>query len=122
MPELSFKEIKEIKDAYLAKKQGEALERITWPSKHIEGLGLGYYGPMTVLTLGALDLWEDIVNDISTLESKHIHKFTQTIGIASGSRNAKRMEKSLETIGDLGQYFPFSKRDRQPPESVDLNK
>lgn len=106
MDDLSIKDLKSIKDALLAKKQGEALERITKPALHEEGLGLGFYGPETVLTLGAIDLWEDIINDLTGITSKPLHVFTQTIGVASGSRSAKRMEKSLETIGQLGQYIP----------------
>lgn len=125
---------KDLKDAYLSKKQGEALERITVPRKHYEGLGLGHFGPQTVLALASVDLLEDVVNELAykptitekifdedgkeigtkevdvpmlpsfekTLNSLHI--FTETVGVASGSRNAIRMEKALETIGNLGQY------------------
>lgn len=126
---------KDLKDIYLAKKQGEALERITKPSNHYESLGLGYYGPQTVLALGAVDLFEDAINEIvkmgmnekeqlEFMNMEHyelLHKFTAEIGVASGSREAKRMEKSLETIGALGQYLPFNKFQRQEPEKVSLN-
>lgn len=130
---------KYLKDIYLAKKQGEALERSTKPTHHYEGIGLGYFGPQTVLALGALDLFEDMCNRLASSEIKvvdnrgnettikhiirnnELHIFTEEIGVASGSRNAKRLEKGLETIGQLGQYLPFTKRDRQDPEKVDLN-
>ena len=113
---------KYLKDIYLAKKQGEALERITKPREHYEGLGLGYFGPQTVLALAAVDLFEDICNKLADMkDSNELHIFTEEIGVASGSRSAKRMEKGLETIGQLGQYLPFTKRDRQDPEKIDLN-
>lgn len=143
---------KEIRDAYLAKKQGEALERITIPRKHYEGLGLGYFGPQTVLALAAVDLVEEVINALAinptitirefdeegnitkeyeedvplipafkeTINSLHI--FTETIGVASGSRAATRMEKALETIGSLGQYEPPEKSQMPEPQAVDLNE
>ncbi|MHA2327368.1 MAG: hypothetical protein ACXACR_02505 [Candidatus Hodarchaeales archaeon] len=136
--ELTFKEMKDIKDIYLAKKQGEALERITHPKKHYEGLGLGFYGPSTVLALASVDLIEDTINALAlgkpekkdevielvpafekTFNSLKI--FTETIGVASGSRDFKRAGIALETIGLLGQYIPFQKHQRQDPEKVDLN-
>ena len=109
MADLEFKELKELKDIYLAKKQGEALERITKPQNHGEGLGLGFYGPQTVLALNSIDLLEDVINDLCGIEGNTLHVFTRGICISSGSRQAKRMEKSLETIGQLGQYYPFNK-------------
>jgi len=129
---------KDLKDIYLAKKQGEALERITKPKTHYEGLGLGYYGPTTVLALCAIDLFEDVLNELVELGLKEdpealaefrqspdynvLHVFTEEIAVASGSREAKRMEKGLETIGLLGQYIPFGARQPLQPEQVDLNK
>jgi len=107
--ELTFKEIKEIKDVYLAKKQGEALERITYPKLEEEAIALGFYGSQTVLAIAALRLYETIINELSEAKGTPIHTFTADIGRASGSRDAKRMEKSLETVGQLGQYIPFGK-------------
>lgn len=119
--ELSFKEMKEIKDIYLAKKQGEALERITYPKLEVEAISLGYYGAQTVLAIGSLRLFEAIINDLAGIEDTPIHIFTADIGRASGSRDAKRMEKSLETVGQLGQYSPTMKNPRPPLEAVDLD-
>lgn len=119
--ELTFKEMKEIKDIYLAKKQGEALERISYPKLEVEAISLGYYGAQTVLAISSLRLFEAIMNDLAGIKETPIHIFTADIGRASGSRDAKRMEKSLETIGQLGQYMPMMKNPRQPPEAVDLN-
>lgn len=124
---------KDLKDIYLAKKQGEALERITRPTTHYESLGLGYFGPQTVLALGAIDLFEDAINEIVKMGMteeeqqefmlrKHydlLHIFTEEIGVASGSRDAKRMEKGLETIGQLGQYLPFNKHDIPKPTALE---
>ena len=130
---------KELRDAFLSLKQGEALERNTFPRLHKEGLGLGFYGPETVLTLNALDLLEDVINELAynptvtekifDEEGKEIgtkvvevdmipafrgtlnalHKFTEGIGVASGSRNATRLIESLKTIGTLGQYSPAAR-------------
>lgn len=122
---------KDLKDAYLAKKQGEALERITHPKAHYEGLGLGYYGPQTVLALSAVDLVEDTINALAVGEDKDgnpvemipafkatlhaLKTFTETIGVASGSRDFKRAGVALETIGTLGQYLPFAKHEIPEP-------
>ena len=119
--DLTFKEMKEIKDIYLAKKQGEALERITYPKLEVEAISLGFYGAQTVLAISSLRLFESIINKLAGLTDTPIHTFTADIGRASGSREAKRMEKSLETVGQLGQYIPMMKNPRQPPEAVDLN-
>lgn len=123
MKELEFQELKELKDIYLAKKQGEALERVTRPDVLMEGLGLGYYGPQTVLALGALMLWEDILNDLTGSQDQTIHAFVKAIDVASGARSAKRMEKSLETIGMLGQYYPMPSMQGLPrPERLEAIK
>lgn len=118
--DLDFKEMKELKNVFLAKKQGEALERITNPQKHLEGLGLGYYESETVLALNAIDILENAMNALGTPDDPELgelpiftntknmlHDFTAGIGVSSGSRVAKRMEKSLETIGTLGQFKPM---------------
>ena len=138
--EKTFEELttEQMRDAFLSLKQGEALERITFPRKHYEGLGLGFYGPETVLALASVDLMEDVINELAYnpiikektfKEGKEtgtknvnvsmisafkgtfnaLHKFTETIGVASGSRKATRLERSLETIGSLGQYNPSAK-------------
>lgn len=129
----------QMRDAFLSLKQGEALERITRPKKHYEGLGLGFFGPETVVALAAVDLIEDVINELAynptVIEKKFdkegneigtekmdvpmipafegtfdaLHTFTETIGVASGSIKAIRLEKALETIGSLGQYNPSSR-------------
>jgi len=119
--DLTFKEMKEIKDIYLAKKQGEALERVSYPKLEEEAIALGFFGAQTVLAIGTLRLFETILNEVAGTKSTPIHTFTADIGRASGSRDAKRMEKSLETVGQLGQYIPMMKNPRQPPEAVSIN-
>lgn len=119
--QMTMKDLRSIKDALLAKKQGEALERITRPISHEEGLGLGHYGSETVLALSSLCAVEDVINELTGLETQTLHTFTRTIGISSGSRGAKRMEKGLETIGQLGQYIPSQKGMIPTPEAVDAN-
>ena len=116
--DLSFKEMKEIKDVYLAKKQGEALERITYPRQLHESLGLGYFGPETVVALSVLCSVEDVINQLTGLEDQILHVFTMHVATSSGSRSAKRMEKSLETIGQLGQYYPFQKGQIPTPTAL----
>ena len=103
---------------YLAKKQGEALERITYPKLQDEAISLGFYGAQTVLALSGLRLFEAIINDLAGVTSTPIHSFTADIGRASGSRDAKRMEKSLETVGQLGQYMPFQKGQIPTPTAL----
>ena len=138
--QLAPPEWKDLKDIYLAKKQGEALERSTRPASHYEALGLGDFGPQTNLALSALDAFEDVLNELIMMgmtklvevkdkdnnvigkievsdvdkitrfqmsqDFRIIHTFTEEIGVASGSNKAIRLEKGLETIGQLGQYFP----------------
>lgn len=128
----------QLRDAFLSLKQGEALERITKPQKHYEGLGLGFFGPETVLALIALDFLEEVINELAynptvTIKGKEVdvpmipafegtlnsvHTFTEGIGVASGSRKAIRLEKSLETIGSLGQYNPASRAEGEGEEEM----
>lgn len=141
-------DLRELRDAYLSLKQGEALERITRPKKHYEGLGLGFFGPETVLALASVDLFEEVINELAynptitektfDKEGKEIksqdvdvpkipafegtfnalHIFTETIGVASGSRKAIRLEKALETIGTLGQYTPAARAEGEGEEEL----
>lgn len=106
LEELTISELKSIKDAILSKEQGEALRRITKPETEFEQIGLGFFGPETVLALASVNLIEHVINDLTGLTDMTLHSFTGDIGVASGSRGAKRMEKSLETIGSLGPHLP----------------
>lgn len=120
--DLSFKELKELKNIYLAKKQGEALERASNPRNHDEALSLGYYAASTNLTLNNIDLLERIINNLTGYEGNEMFLFTEGIARASGSREFIRGEKTLETVGSLGQYIPMQKGQIPTPQAVDLNQ
>ena len=120
--ELTFKELKELKNIYLAKKQGEALERTSNPKNHDEALSLGYYAAPTNLALNTIDLFEKIINKLSGCTGNEMKEFTEGIARASGSREFIRGEKTLETVGNLGQYIPMQKGNIPTPQSVDLNQ
>ena len=123
MQELKFREMRELKDIYLARKQGEALERITRPYPRLEGLGLGNYGPTALVALAGLIFVENIINELTGLTDLTIHDFVWAVDVGSGARQAKRMEKSLETIGALGQYFPMPQMMQLPrPERLESIK
>ena len=125
---LNLENLSGIKDALLALKQGEALERDTRPLLLEEAIGLGYFGPTAVLALAHMILMEDLLNNVTGLqptdEGYHaIRDFARHVGVASGSRGAKRLEKSLETIGMLGPQFGMAPQHVPlQPESVNLNE
>ena len=125
---LNLENLSGIKDALLALKQGEALERDTRPLLLEEAIGLGYFGPTAVLALAHMILMEDLLNNVTGLqptdEGYHaIRDFARHVGVASGSRGAKRLEKSLETIGMLGPQFGMpAQHVPLQPEKVNLNE
>ena len=130
-----LKILEKIKDVFLAKKQGEALERISTPLTHNEALSLGNYAHQAAYAVAVVDLHETLINDLVNIEEDEkgelsddeleqcLHVFTETVARSSGSISAKRMEKGYETIAQLGQYFPgIPKRQPLQPEKVDLNE
>lgn len=119
---ITDKLLTKLRGAYLGWKQGEALERNTKPTSREEGLGLGFFNVHANLALSTIQLLETIINDISGCEGTEMYQFAQDVAIASGSRKAKRLEKSLETIGAIGQVIEMQKGQRPLPESVDLNE
>ena len=125
---ITLENLSGIKDALLALKQGEALERDTRPLLLEEAIGLGYFGPTAVLALAHMILMEDLLNNVTGLqptdEGYHaIRDFARHVGVASGSRGAKRLEKSLETIGMLGPQFGMpAQHVPLQPEKVNLNE
>jgi len=62
---LTVKELKSVKDAVLQLKQGEALERGSWPRDQLEGFGLGYFGHETLFALSLIDTIEDTLNTLA---------------------------------------------------------
>ena len=114
-------ELKLLKDVYLSKKQGEALERSSTPKTDEEALSLGHYGPETNIILNLAISTELLINKLTGTEDLTISKMMLNISRASSNRSAKRLEKTLETVGMLGQYIPMMKSQKLPPEAVDLN-
>jgi hypothetical protein len=81
-----------------------------------------------VLAISHIILCEDLLNEAAQLNPETpdyyaMRNFVRHLGIASGSRGAKRLEKSLETIGMLGQQFSMPQGYApMQPEALDLNK
>ena len=102
----TVEDMKELKDVLLAKEQGQALKRATFPIELHETLGLGKFGPETNVVLNSLVLVERLINSIAGERDVPLADFSRGIGTASGSNQATRLEKSLETIAHIGQYIP----------------
>lgn len=103
--------IEKLKNAWLSIKQGESLERATHPQTESESFGLGYFDAPVVLLLPTAKSVEQLLNYLGGIPSDdpaaHImFDWAKNIGRASGSRKRIRLEKALETIGQLGQYRP----------------
>ena len=113
--------LKEFKDVYLAKKQGEAIERSSTPLTHNEALSLGKYQHQAAYALSVIDLHQQLIRQLTGYGGNALTNFTETVSRASGSIGATRMEKTLEAVATIGQYYPDGKRMRQAPEAVDLN-
>ena len=119
---LDNKMLMKLRGAFLGWKQGEALERGTKPVSREESLGLGFYNVHANLALNDIVLLEVIINDFTGLTDSTMELFARGVAVSSGSRQAKRLEKSLETIGNIGQVIEGPRRDRQAPIAVDLNE
>lgn len=116
--ELEFKQMKELKDIYLAKKQGEALERASTPSTYDEAVSLGNFGHETVYAMAVVDAHQRFIYSLTGHDGNILQKFNEMVGRASGSIATKRMEKTLETVGQLGQYNPMPKHDMPKPTAL----
>lgn len=114
-------DMKLLKDAYLAMKQGEALERISTPRTHEEALSLGQYAHQAAYGISCVDLHQKLIKQLTEFDGDALTSFTETVSRASGSISFARAEKTLEAISTIGQYIPMTKRDRQDPEHVNLN-
>jgi len=115
-----------LRGAYLGWKQGEALERDTKPVSREESVGLGYFEVEANIALGAIMALETVINDLSGIKKEEpvgnvMYQFAIDIAVASGSRKATRLEKSLETIGSIGQVIEMPQKMRQAPIAVDFN-
>lgn len=106
-----IKKLVKVKDVIFLWKQGEALERASRPYNEEEALGLGNFDPYANLALNALILYEKSLNQLCSTEEEQItdtilSEFAYNVAIASGSKGALRLEKTLETIGLIKQAAP----------------
>lgn len=111
----------ELKDIYLAKKQGEALERASTALNFDEAVSLGNFNHQAVYALGVLESHQGFILSLTGYRGNILNRFIETVCRASGSIQGKRMQLTFESVGTLGQYIPMGKRDRQDPEEVDFN-
>lgn len=120
---LTVKELKTIKDAVLQLKQGEALERGSWPRTLLEAFGLGYFEAETNYALNLIVTLEEAFNELAgTPTDLTMLNFAVGIAVASGSRRAKRMELNFETIGRLGGNMVNATRDMPTPQHLSAHK
>ena len=105
--DIDVKLLKEFKDAYLALKQGEALERISTPRTHDEALSLGKYGHQAAYAVACIDLHQDLIKKLTKFEGNALKQFTETVSRASGSIGFERAKATLEAIQGIGQYIPM---------------
>lgn len=116
-----MKLLKEFKDVYLAKKQGEAIERASTPKTHEEALSLGNYQHQAAYALSVIDLHQQLIFQLTGYRGNELTKFTETVARASGSIGNKRLEKTLEAVATIGQYYPMQKGQIPTPQATDLN-
>lgn len=112
---------KELKDIFLAKKQGEALERASTALNFDEAVSLGQFGHQAVYGLSVMEAHQSFIESLTGYKGNILNRFVETIGRASGSIGAKRMEETFQSVGSLGQFQPFPTRDRQDPEKLEIN-
>lgn len=98
---------KELKNIFLAKKQGEALERGSTPLNYDESISLGNFGFQAVYAIGIIEAHEAFIESLTGYKGTILTRFNETIGRASGSIQAKRMDETFEAVGALGQYKPM---------------
>lgn len=112
-----------LKGAFLSKKQGETLERISKPTTVEEVESLGDHGPRTTACLSLYKRVQMLLESLTGYKGHALHDHTHTLYRGSAARNFTRGEKLLESIGQIGQYIPIdTQRGRLPPETVDFNK
>lgn len=122
---LSKEEIewKLLKGAFLSKKQGETLERISKPTTLQEVESLGDMGSRATACLSLYQRAQLLLEQLTGYKGTALVDHAHTLYRGSAQRNFKRGEKLLESIGQIGQFMPMDQqRGRLPPESVDFNK
>lgn len=104
--ELTIEEITLLKNVLLAKKQGEALERASTALNFDEAISLGQFGHQAVYALSVIEAHQSFIFSLTGYQGHILTRFVETIGRASGSIQAKRMERTFDAVGALGQYKP----------------
>jgi len=110
---------KELKDIFLAKKQGEALERGSTPLTFDEAISLGQFGHQAVYALSLIEAHQSFIFSLTGYQGSILTRFVESIGRASGSIQSKRMEQTFQAVGQLGQYQPMPKHDLPEPTSLE---
>ena len=115
-------EWKLLKGAYLSKKQGETLERISKPTtiEEIESLG-----DMGSISTGCLSLYQRAQQQLKSLtgyQGTALVDHAQTLYRGSAQRNFKRGELLLQSIGQIGAHIPEQpKIEHSRPIETDWN-
>lgn len=116
-------EWKLLKGAFLSKKQGETLERISKPTTVQEIESLGDMGPRATACLSLYQRAQSQIEILTGYKGNALVEHAQTLYRGSAQRNFKRGEQLLASIGQIGQFIPIDQqRGRLPPENVDFNK
>ena len=111
-----------LKGAFLAKKQGETIERISRPITVEEIESLGDHGPRTTGCLSLYKRVQSLIESLTGYKGTALVDHSHTLYRGSAARNFKRGEELLQSIGQIGQYMPMDlQRGRLPPEKVDFN-
>lgn len=112
-----------LKGAFLSKKQGETIERISRPKTVEEVESLGDMGPRATACLSLYKRAQGLIEQLTGFKGNLLIDHAHTLYRGSAQRNFTRGEKLLESIGQIGQYMPLdTQRGRLPPEHVDFNK
>jgi len=112
-----------LKGAFLAKKQGETIERISRPITVEEIESLGDHGPRTTSCLSLYKRVQGLIEQLTGHKGNLLTDHAHTLYRGSAARNLKRGETLLNSIGQIGQYMPLdTQRSRLPGEGVDFNK
>ena len=109
---------KELKDIFLAKKQGEALERSSTPLNFDESISLGQFGHQAVYALSLIEAHQGFIYSLTGYQGNILTRFVESIGRASGSIQGARMMQTFESVGQLGQYQPMPKHDLPEPTAL----
>lgn len=112
-----------LKGAFLSKKQGETIERISRPTTVEEIESLGDHGPRTTSCLSLYKRVQGLIEQLTGHKGNLLVDHAHTLYRGSAARNFKRGEELLTSIGQIGQYMPLdTQRGRLPGQITDFNK